>query len=300
MKTWKDLKDETLQLMFSYSNLGALDLSDVNKDYLLAMPAAANYAMIELASIRPITKVVRISQYPVNNLLGTEPGEMIHCEGDMEFTAQNPRSYYFEVQGDITFSLEKDGAQIARGSNTEQRGFTAYRGSIEEHGKITIRFHGENGYAIANIAMYEESFDSADLIPAFRTQQTYDIRALGEGYMRIAPEQPVWYKGRDISAYVIRNRDKVIVDGGMAGEIQVYYHAYPARITVNTPDETRMELDDEALELVPLYMASRLYMDDDSGVSTLYYNMYDARKLELQAAQEFSASDGFISESGWV
>ena len=62
----------------------------------------------------------------------------------------------------------------------------------------------------------------------------------------------------------------------------------------------KRQLDDEALELVPLYMASRLYMDDDSGVSTLYYNMYDARKLELQAAQEFSASDGFISESGWV
>lgn len=116
MKTWKDLKDETLQLMFSYSNLGALDLSDVNKDYLLAMPAAANYAMIELASIRPITKVVRISQYPVNNLLGTEPGEMIHCEGDMEFTAQNPRSYYLRYREILHFLWKRTGHRLLAGA----------------------------------------------------------------------------------------------------------------------------------------------------------------------------------------
>lgn len=300
MKTWKNMKDETLQLMFSYSNLGELDQSDVNRDYILAMPSAANYAMIELASIRPIVKIARISCYPTHNLISTLPGELIQGEGEMLFQASGPKSYSFEVQGEVTITLEKDGAPFIRLSNLEQRGFTQYHGLISEIGQVVMRFVGENSYAIRNVAMYAESFDSNDLIPSFDTKRTYDIRKLGERYMRIAPEQPVWYKGHDISPYVVRSHDTITINSDLEGEVQVYYHAYPIRITNETKDEMEMELDDEALELVPLYMASRLYMDDDSGVATLYYNMYDARKAELMASKEFFASEGFVSESGWV
>lgn len=64
------------------------------------------------------------------------------------------------------------------------------------------------------------------------------------------------------------------------GTWKVYYNAYPQQITKDTPDETELALDPEVVVLLPLYMASQLYKDDDMGYAVQWRNEFEvAREL---------------------
>ena len=53
--TWKEIRDECLKLMYSYSKKGSvIPQTDGNlKDYTLAMPGAANIALYDIARVLP-------------------------------------------------------------------------------------------------------------------------------------------------------------------------------------------------------------------------------------------------------
>ncbi len=87
------------------------------------------------------------------------------------------------------------------------------------------------------------------------------------------------------------------------GSFTVYYKAYPTPITTSTADTQTFDLAQEAQQLVPLYMAARLYLQDDAAVATGYLNEYHARRQELIATDDAALGDGavsFCSVTGWV
>ena len=66
------------------------------------------------------------------------------------------------------------------------------------------------------------------------------------------------------------------------------------------PDDYELPLDREVAVLLPLYMASQLYKDDDNGLATSYRNEFE---IGLESLIDSSTSDGFeefVSESGWI
>jgi hypothetical protein len=78
----------------------------------------------------------------------------------------------------------------------------------------------------------------------------------------------------------------------------VFYHAYPQQITKDTPDNTVLSLDPEVAVLLPLYMASQLYKEDDNGLATQWRNEFEVARAELRPS-ESSGTVTFTSESGW-
>ena len=81
--------------------------------------------------------------------------------------------------------------------------------------------------------------------------------------------------------------------------VLVYYNAKPARITENTPDEQEIDLPEDAAALVPMYMASQLYKDDDLAIATTYRNEFETAFERLQNRQAENIDTEFTSESGW-
>ena len=59
------------------------------------------------------------------------------------------------------------------------------------------------------------------------------------------------------------------------GDFEFFYDAKPTTITLSTPDSKKIDLPDDAVVLLPLYIASQLYKDDDIAVATYYRNEFE-------------------------
>jgi hypothetical protein len=85
------------------------------------------------------------------------------------------------------------------------------------------------------------------------------------------------------------------------GTYTVYYYAYPAKIDEQTPDSFTPALHPEAAALLPLYMASQLYKDDDVGLAALYRQEFDAglEVLRRGAGRFTGGKSAFSPQTGW-
>ena len=80
----------------------------------------------------------------------------------------------------------------------------------------------------------------------------------------------------------------------------MYYKAYPAEITINTTDDYELPLDPEVAVILPLYMASQLYKDDDNAIATGYRNEFEVAADRLSQKTKVPIAEKFTSESGWI
>lgn len=60
-----------------------------------------------------------------------------------------------------------------------------------------------------------------------------------------------------------------------------YTKIIPEKITENTDNSYELELEEDACVILPLYMASELYKDDDITLSTVYRNEFETELSEL-------------------
>lgn len=93
----------------------------------------------------------------------------------------------------------------------------------------------------------------------------------------------------------------LVLNAAQEGIWTVYYNAYPAPITVTTPDKQELALDPEAAVLLPLYMASQLYKDDDIGQAVQFRNEFEAGReiLAASASRDYFGRESFTSSTGW-
>lgn len=87
---------------------------------------------------------------------------------------------------------------------------------------------------------------------------------------------------------------------GAGGTILFFYNAWPQQLTLATADEAELGLDPEVAVLLPLYMASQLYKDDDAAIAAGYRNEFEAARELLQNSPAGVTGGDFTSVSGWV
>lgn len=58
------------------------------------------------------------------------------------------------------------------------------------------------------------------------------------------------------------------------GEAVIYYEAYPNTIYSNTSPKEELDVEQDCLMYIPLYIAAELYKDDDLTLSTIYMNEF--------------------------
>ena len=61
-----------------------------------------------------------------------------------------------------------------------------------------------------------------------------------------------------------------------------------------------MALDPEVAAIIPLYMASQLYKDDDLSTSTVYRNEWEVAFEKLSQGALVPKKEKFIPSSGWA
>lgn len=101
----------------------------------------------------------------------------------------------------------------------------------------------------------------------------------------------------DFFNYKLEN-NTLIMYGVPAGNYTVYYKAYPQQITSSTQNTYVLPLPNEVVVLLPLYMASQLYKDDDNAIATTYRNEFEVAFERLNPYSSYGKQE-FTSESGW-
>ena len=288
--TWSDVKEAVYQLMFLPA--------DDRAEYEQALPGAANYALLDLAAqAAPLLAAYRFSQYPQENtIINTDcQGIYVHTQKDLLFRGEVSRAYAFEADGAGTFIVESHkGTEIARITLEGTRKFSLYRGLIESEEPVQLRFTGTYEYRVKNLALYKDAVSAkAEDIQPFCPYLSYDMEELtsageagrfwnfteGSPVIRLAPngEEECLSPGD----YSILGGKELHLPREQTGEFQINYRRYPKKITPLTPDDEEMDLSPEAAGLMPLYMAWRLYKDEDERMATLYFNEYQNAKSEL-------------------
>ena len=305
MSTWYDLKLATLQKMFAAEDRVVKDES--TSGYIGAMPHVANEGLALLSTAgKFITKEIKITQLDIKNILSESIYNPIHEFNDRySYQTDEGQSYYFECAGTGTCTISVNGI-VAEILTLDDKSYKVYKGLISNPSKKPVKFEFTTYYpmGLKNVAIYKESFATADDVVPFTDKVKYDMKALAPDFYMIDP-QGIYYEGAyqqylQTSDFYQEGTKTLVLDRDMIGSFTVYYRAYPVEINMLTEDDYELPIDPEVYALLPLYMASQLYKDDDMGVATAYRNEFEIGFERLVNSANINAFEEWTSESGWI
>jgi len=308
MATWEDIQIFTLQKMFAITG-DTLVSNSSTLPYIKAMPQVANEALQLLSTAgKFITKSIEITQDSIEEMNLLENAEEMmnvyrHKNTDSEpYTATGAKSYYFEVDNPATVEISVGGVLATTVTNTAEGLFTEYKGNIANPSglPVSIVFKGSYPYQYRNIALYDTTFATDSDVWDYTPEKRYELKTLATDFYRI---KDVVYQGgytetryKKTPEYYLEGDSTLVLNGLQKGSWKISYFAYPQQITKTTLGSTTLTLDSEVVALLPLYMASQLYKDDDPAIATQWRNEFEvARDLlstsNLAGTVEFYTSD---------
>lgn len=308
MITWHDIKLTVIQKMFS-ANGSTIPTDLSTSDYIAAMPGVANEGLALLATAgKFIIKTIDIAHNPVKNLITNGAHIFSQERGTIDFTTDGARSYYFEYFGEGSYTVYIGNYEAETVPLTKKSGYSAVRGLIPNNNDETVRlvFNSDYPLAVKNVALYSANFPSKDEVPTFAEKVRYPLKELVNDFYQLSTED-IYYEGdanvtryRRTSDYFQEGDTVLVLDRDTPGNFKVYYKAYPPKITLETPDDEELAIDDEVYPLLCLYMASQLYLDDDSSIATIYRNDFEVGFERLKDSVSTPSAEVFTSESGWI
>ena len=131
----------------------------------------------------------------------------------------------------------------------------------------------------------------------------YDLRELAPDFMRLIDDRLAFEDGdryESVDEYRLEGGAVIVLPGRESGAYLLSYEAYPEEVRADTPEGQTFSLAPEALDLVPVYMASRIYGEEDISLATHYLNQYHVRRSELAArGMPRGTGGGFATRTGW-
>ena len=130
--------------------------------------------------------------------------------------------------------------------------------------------------------------------------QTYKLREIIDDFydvLSVEFEPQENNKGGYNSDFLLEGDQTLRINSKLRGNFIITYKAYPEKITSSTLDTYEIPVPSEALILLPLYIASELYKDDDISTATIYRNQFEAG-LETITPEDDQIE--FADTSGWL
>lgn len=307
--TWKELKLITLQKMFSAEG-SSIPNDEATRDYLAGMPAAANEALNMICTAgKYVLSKVEIAHYPSKNLLG-EFGKFIHelRDGEISFESDGAHTYYFEFFGEGTMTVTVNGKQVESKELSSRKAFSEFSGRLEneENGMVEIRIFSAYRGAVKNCCLYAEKYFEDEKIMPAAPRIPYDMLEMVDDFFSFDPRN-IYYEGDLLTEQYIRSHNMfdesghiILLPNDAPGNYSIGYRAYPGVISTTTQDDYELKVAPEVAAILPLYMASQLYKEDDNGIATSYRNEFEVAFERLQTPAYLSSSEKFTSGSGWI
>ncbi len=286
---------------------------------------AVNRALIEINSLRPRRRCVTISHRVPTNLLFAYPEE-IEKTDTLTFTAKNAKSFYFEVCGKGSYAIsflgtDEGKSTTVKSGDFDHKNFTAIKGIItdkngafvntannpnmEYSGEVELKFYGDYDYGVRNIALYDRVYsDSAEDVVPFTKRIPYNMNAIVDDFERFDASPLQSITDKFLGEYAIENKDTILLPREYPGAYQITYihKVTPIQMSANINDSDsspEIDLDDDLAALMPILVASYVWLEDEADKAQYYYNLYTQRALQIQAHEKDITPVLFQSTNDW-
>lgn len=299
--TYNDIKLATLQKMFHDVTNTTPTL--VTKPYLEKMAYVCNCAIQKITAAgfgeRKFYEIIRTVPH---NILGQsgEHYKLNRITEGRKYTASRGKSYFFEICGAGTVKIFAGDTLIKTIENSETDTFKKYKGTISNdyNRPITVMFCGGNAYLVKNIAVYDEEYASDSEVYEISEMVVYDMSELVEDFYKFDSETDVVADSGN--SYGFLGEKCLCVNGLKSGVWKIPYIAYPQIITQNTSDDEEIKLPLSVCGIIPYYIASELYLEDDSGLCVGWRNKFEEelRTFSLSRRNRPYTKMKFVSLAG--
>jgi hypothetical protein len=235
---------------------------------------------------------------------------------DLYFEASDVKSYYFEADGNGTMYVEKydekteTWAIIDMVNLSADKTFIAHKGFIKEGGSfvsglIRLHFAGDYLYSVRNIAMYEYLYSRLEAdVPPYEAYTRYDISALVPDFLAlnsppIKEEAEYQYLNQ---GYDVENGRIILLPYNAKGLYKVIYKRKPQPV-INTgeaaDDTTVIDLDEDLCALLPILVASFVWVDDEPEKAQYYLAIYQERAIDIERRIVSATPVHIKNTNGW-
>jgi hypothetical protein len=287
-RTKGEAKELFLTILDEATKKGVKLPATKNADYRDKFDKFLNEAQIYIAGLVKIPAVFTVTHNPIpiqGNL--TSHNTIQYLPGtDRVFTNVGTKAYYFEMDNIGTVTIAVNGVTVKTIENTVKRKYTAYKGNTgaESTDTVVITFTGEYPYNIKNIAPYAYKFPTDDDVPVFDQYVGYDMPSDFMSFdtvtLRTDPRMYELYK-----AFKWENNKRVILEYYKTGSFDIHYYKYPATIAVDAADDTALEIEDKAFDLLVLHTGILATAADNPALSAYL------RSIFIEKAQNVIGED---------
>lgn len=283
-------------------------------EYINAMPAACNEALELLStSGKFIIKEYRYFNYLFDNLLGKDTFKSYSIVNDAYmFTKKGAKSYYFNISGLPTACKLYVGDVEVKNffDENSDSSYKTFKGNIEipegyEEEEVKLTIVARSPVVVTNVCFYGCEFEDDSKVPPYEKYIRINMKEVLDDFYQLAPAE-LYDLGDSGNDYIVANEyfqeadNTLVIPREKTGQYVIHYKAYPQQITLATPDDTVLALDPEVATLIPLYMASQLYKDDDNAIATVYRNEFEVGREALDQGAQIPKREKFIPSSGWA
>ena len=129
-------------------------------------------------------------------------------------------------------------------------------------------------------------------------EEMYDMAVLVDDFVDFYGRPKFAENGvrKPLVNFSIEGKTKLFTNGN-TGLIDIYYKAYPTRVTETTVDDFEIQLDRLVLPLIAPLASYFIWLDDDDVKAVMHYNLYDSK---LQEILMNSGTPSAVSFSGGV
>ena len=277
---------------------------------------AANRALLQVSALRPAVSAYVINHKPMVNLVKPDTFSPIERYDDLSFEATDAKAFYFEADGNGILLVEmydsESGSWVTIGSLefSSARRFIPYKGFIKKDGVfakglVRLRFIGEYLYSVKNVALYRHIYSASEEdIPAYEPYTRYDISALVPDFLSLnsPPISEDENYERLNQNYDVEGGKVILLPYSSEGCFKVLYRRKPAEIEYigsASEDETVIDLDEELCSLLPILIASYIWVEDEPAMAEYYLTLYRERAMDIERRTKDATPVTIRNTNGW-
>jgi hypothetical protein len=277
-KTKLDVQNYVLQIIDESTKKGVAIAPSKNADYRSKLSLFLDTAQKYIAGIIKIPAVYEFTQNPIPNMIGDFNGFDLFqvLPGTPKvFTLTGCKSAYFQMDNLGVCVVAVNGSTVQTITNTVKRQYTAYQvlTGATSSDSVTFTFTATYPFNIRNTGFYAYAFALTTDIPVYAPYVSYDMPSdFLEFDSVIIKSDPRIYAS--YIAHKWENNKKIIVNYYDKGSFDIHYYRYPATIASDAADNTVLDIEDKAFEVVALQCAIMATASDNPALSSWIRSLY--------------------------
>jgi hypothetical protein len=274
------------ELMLEVSALGFDSSSESEHTVLLA----ANRALREL--FLTAGALGSFSFYARKSAPDTFIKEITFRGGEKITLPLSGRAFSMTVSGKGRYSVTDSVGKSSEGFDTHG---ALIRGFL--HGDATLTLEGECSFIVSGLATYSEVYsDSIEDIPSGEGVRIYNLRELIRDF-HSPTALPTDSDGREIRGSSIAD-GRLTLPAEYSGTVRLIYRRLPRKIS--SEDDSDIDLSEEYSHLLPLLVASYVWLDREPELAAHYRERYTEEAKRLKSESRLSLGSLYNNTNRWA